>query len=269
VTRLVQVELVKLRTVSTLQLFAALAVALTLAGAITTLTSADFDRAEPIKSGQHFRLLGEPPPSAASANRQDAREAIAAWSWLPFVTLALGIIATGSERQHRTIADSARAVPRRWRLLAAKGIACGALAVALALIALAVNQAVALPWLDAESVSPHLSAVDWLLLVLGGVTASALTAVIGVAIGAFTPYPVTGITLALLFVLLLEPAVATRSEVVAEWLPGQTMAAAFKGFADLPGESVLPQGVGIAALGAWTGLAFALGGRYLERRDLV
>jgi len=46
--------------------------------------------------------LGEPAPPASARNRDDARDVALAWALVPLIALALGVVAAGVERQHRT-----------------------------------------------------------------------------------------------------------------------------------------------------------------------
>jgi hypothetical protein len=267
--RLVRVELLKLTTTWTLQRFVALTVVLAIFATAGAIASADFDRPEPVRSGASFRVLGKPASAASARNRGDARDVALAWGLVPLIALALGIVAAGSERQHRTLAASALAVPRRRRLLLAKVLAVLPVAAGLTLLALALNQAIAIPWLAGQDVSAGLSAGTWALLIAGGLLASLGAAVLGVAIGIVFPFPATGIVVGVGFVLVIEPAIASRAADVAQFLPGEAMDALLRGLTATPTQVVLPQGAGAVVLVAWAALLFAAAARWLDRRDLA
>jgi hypothetical protein len=266
--RLVRVEVLKLTTVGTLQRFIALTVVLAIFATAGAIASADFDQPEPVRSGASFRVLGEPAPAASARIRADARDVALAWALVPLIVLTLGIVAAGLERQHRTLAASALAVPRRRRLLLAKVLALLPIATGLTLLALALNQAIAIPWLDGQGVSTELSAGTWVLLIAGGLLASLAAAGLGVAIGIVFPFPATGIVIGIGFLLVIEPAIASRAEDVAQFLPGAAIDALLRGLTATSSQVVLPQGIGALVLLAWAGALFAAAARWLDGRDL-
>ena len=218
--RLIRVERLKLTTVGIVQRFVALTVVLAVFATAGAIASADFQAPEPVRSGETFRVLGPPAPAAAARNRADARDVALAWTLVPLIAFALGVVASGIERQHRTLAASVLAVPIRRRLLLAKALAVLPLAAALLALALVINLAIAIPWLDGQGVSAELSAGTWAQLLAGGLLATLAAAVLGVAVGIVFPFPATGIVVGIGFLLVIEPAIANRAEDVAQFFPG-------------------------------------------------
>ncbi len=66
--------------------------------------------------------------------------------------LLLGILGTAGEFRHQTITSTLLAAPRRGRLVTAKVLVHAGLGAALAVVASAVNQAVAIPWLSYQDI---------------------------------------------------------------------------------------------------------------------
>lgn len=188
---------------------------------------------------------------------------------VPLVVLALGIVAGGVERQHRTLPSSVLAVPRRGRLVLGKVLAVAPVGMVLTLAGLAIDLAVALPWLHGKGVSVELGATTWLLVVAGARLCALAATALGVAVGLLTPFPATGIVLAIGFVIVVEPIVVSRAHVVAEFLPGYAMDAAMRGLSTIGHHDVLPQAAGALVLAAWTAALLAGATRWLVRRDLV
>jgi ABC-2 type transport system permease protein len=267
--RLVAVELLKLRTVGTLSRFVALALVLVLAATLSAMASADFDRPPPVRSGAGFRVHGPAAAEAAVSNRDDARKVALGWTLVPLLALALGVVAAGGERQHRTLPTAVLAVPRRGRLVTAKVLACLPLAAGMVVLGLAVDLVLAVPWLDSQGASADLSATTWALVVAGGLLAALGAAALGVAIGFLTPFPATGIVFGVGFVLVVEPVVASRAPDLALFLPGYAMAALVRGLTTTAHDEVLPQAVGALVLAVWVCLLLAAATRWLTRRDLV
>jgi hypothetical protein len=142
-------------------------------------------------------------------------------------------------------------------------------ALAIALAALALDVALTGSWLRQNDLSAGIGAGEWARIVLGGLTGTALAATAGVAVGVFVTAPATGIVGGLAAILVAEPVLASRSEVLAQWLPGHALDACFAGFASFATSAVLPQGIGLVALAGWTLLASALAVATLDRRDVV
>jgi len=119
------------------------------------------------------------------------------------------------------------------------------------------NQAIAIPWLDGQGVPTELSPGTWALVFAGGLLASLAAVVLGVAIGIVLPFPATGIVVGIGFLLVIEPAIAGRSEDAAQFLSGRAIDALLRGLTATPNQVVLPQGVGAVVLVAWAALLFA------------
>jgi ABC-type transport system involved in multi-copper enzyme maturation permease subunit len=116
----------------------------------------------------------------------------------------LGAIAITGEIRHGTIRPTFLATPRRARVLAAKttivaltGLAIGALATALAAGAGTL-------FMHFRNITVNVHAGDYALLVLGGATAAALWAVIGLGIGAVVRNQVPAIVGMFVWVLFVE-----------------------------------------------------------------
>ena len=87
--------------------------------------------------------------------------------------LLLGILGTAGEFRHQTITSTLLAAPRRSRLVTAKVLVHAGLGAALAVVASAVNQAVAIPWLSYQDI-PFGGPMDMTRVLVGGVAAAAL-----------------------------------------------------------------------------------------------
>jgi hypothetical protein len=269
VKRRVRVERLKLQSLGTTRTVALVALLLVLGGTANALASIDLGRPAPALKGEGFRVLGQTAPTGAAAIRADVHRALGTWALAAFVAFSLGLLACAIERQHRTLAASLLGVPRRRELLAAKVGAVVPYALAIALAALALDVALTGSWLRQNDVSTGIGAGEWARIVLGGLTGTALAATAGVAVGVFVTAPATGIVGGLAAILVAEPVLASRSEALAQWLPGHALDACFAGFASFATSDVLPQGIGLAALAGWTLLATALAVATLDRRDVV
>jgi ABC-2 type transport system permease protein len=175
----------------------------------------------------------------------DKQEAIAG---LPIVVLLFGLVGAAGEYRHRTAAPAALAAGRDRALLllartgayALTGVAVGALMVAVALV-------LGLPLLAAHP-EPGLGSHNVALVVGGSLLAAALSAIIGVAVGALVRNQVAGVVGALILAFVVSPLIAVIDETAVEFTP---FGAAFALAGD-PQAGTLSWGGDALLLVAWT-----------------
>jgi ABC-2 type transport system permease protein len=175
----------------------------------------------------------------------DKQEAIAG---LPIVVLLFGLVGAAGEYRHRTAAPAALAAGRDRALLllartgayALTGVAVGALMVAVAL-------GLGLPLLAAHP-EPGLGSHNVALVVGGSLIAAALSAIMGVAVGALVRNQVAGVVGALILAFVVSPLIAVIDETAVEFTP---FGAAFALAGD-PQAGTLSWGGDALLLVAWT-----------------
>jgi ABC-2 type transport system permease protein len=131
----------------------------------------------------------------------DKRAAIAGF---PILLMLLGIVGAAGEYRHRTAAPAALAAGRdRGQVLAGRAAAYALTGAAVATLALAVTFAIGIPLLGEEP-GPALDGGDLVLIGAGSVLAAAISAIMGVAVGALARNQVAAVigTLLLLFVAM-------------------------------------------------------------------
>jgi ABC-2 type transport system permease protein len=221
-TALIRGELIKTTTTRTLLGYAVTGVVLAIASVvIVTQFSGDLDTVS------------------------DKQEAIAG---LPIVVLLFGLVGAAGEYRHRTAAPAALVAGRNRALLllaragayAITGVAVGALMVAVALV-------LGLPLLAAHP-EPGLGSHDVALVVGGSLIAAALSAIMGVAVGAIVRNQVAGVVGALILAFVVSPLIATIDETAVELTP---FGAAFALAGD-PQAGTLSWGGDALVLAAWT-----------------
>ena len=175
----------------------------------------------------------------------DTQEAIAG---LPIVVLLFGLVGATGEYRHRTAAPAALAAGRDRALLllarigayALTGVAVGALMVAVALV-------LGLPLLAAHP-EPGLGSHNVALVVGGSLLAAALSAIIGVAVGALVRNQVAGVVGVLILAFVVSPLIANIDQTAVEFTP---FGAAFALAGD-PQAGTLSWGGDALLLVAWT-----------------
>jgi ABC-2 type transport system permease protein len=125
----------------------------------------------------------------------------------PLLALLVGIVSATVEWRHGTITRTFLVTPRRWRVLAAKGMHASAVGVTLAAIGVGVALAVAIPILSNDDVSFTLDAA--LLERIAEIAlASALWGALGVGLGALVQNQTGAVVGAVIFLTLVESLVA-------------------------------------------------------------
>jgi ABC-2 type transport system permease protein len=248
-TRLVQAELLKLRTTRTARTLLALAAAGTAA-----LTA--------------FVLLLAGRPGQPELGEDALRQLVLVPAQpLTLAALVLGILGMAGEFRHGTATSTFLVTPVRGRVVAAKLAAAAATGLAMALVASAAVLAVGLPWLKARGIEVTVADAGLLARVAGLAVAVALFAVLGVGLAAVLRNQVAAVIVGLLWwsqgvegilvAVLHQPGLE-------RWLPRGAASAL-----TAPGDATLPIWAGGLVFAAY-GLVLALaGGRLVTRRDLT
>jgi ABC-2 type transport system permease protein len=181
--------------------------------------------------------------------------------------LILGIIGMTQEYRHKTATPTFLTTPRRGRVVIAKLVAYGLVAIPFALAIIATDVLVASVYAGARGDAPSLSA-DNLRVLAGAGTALVIYAVMGVGIGALLRNQVAAVVGALVYLYVVEPIISSipATAPAFKWLPGgavQAMTATFQG------PELLQPWQGALVLLGYGLLAAVLGTFLAVRRDIV
>jgi ABC-2 type transport system permease protein len=246
-TRLVNAELLKLRTVRT----TAVVLALTVATTALIMTAV-------------MLIAGRPGQPAVDAGVLPDLVVVAKGPLVIFA-LILGVLGMSGEFRFGTATPTFLVTPNRGRVVAAKVIANALAGAALAAVSALVALAMGLPWLRAKGVAVGIFDADVGARLLGLAATSALHAVLGVGLAALVRNQIVAVAAGLLWMRVedLLPAVLNRPG-LGRWLP-EGAAAALTG----PSAATLSMWAGGLLFAAY-GLALALiGTRLVVRRDLT
>ena len=181
--------------------------------------------------------------------------------------LILGIIGMTQEYRHKTAVPTFLTTPHRGRVVIAKLLAYGVVAVPFALLVLAVNVLVVMVYAGARGDAPSLTG-DNLRVVLSAGLVIVMFTIVGVGVGALLRNQVGAIVGALVYLYVVEPLVANIGAIQAayKWMPGGAVQAITTDF-DAP-DLLEPWQGGLLLLGY--GLVAAILGTFLAvRRDIV
>ena len=196
------------------------------------------------------------------------RDVLASALFAGFVAFLVGVTSVTAEWRHGTITRTFLVMPRRERVLVAKGLAVLVLGIVLAALAIGIVLAVAVSWVSVEGESFPVDG-DVLARVGRIVLAAGLWGALGVGVGAVIQSQTPALIVAILWILLVEALIQALLgladlEVVAEFLPGQALGA-FDGGVE---GGLRPWVGGVVGLG-WVLAIGALGYVRMERRDIT
>jgi len=180
----------------------------------------------------------------------------------------LGAMSMTSEIRHGTIRSTFLVTPRRARVIAAKILASMVFGAGLGLIAAAVAVGVGSAALGARGIESRLDRGAYALFLVGGATAAALWAAIGVGLGAIIRNQVptlVGICAWLLFVEGLLLGDVADVAAVGRFGPGAAAAA----ISGQDPDKLLAPGVGLVVLALYAAAAALAGSLATARRDVV
>ena len=181
-----------------------------------------------------------------------------------FLFIALGAVAAAGEFRHGTAIPTFLATPRRWRVLIHKLAAHAALGAAIAAGCVAVEMAIALPWIDAQGTGVPPWSATVLEPAIGSVLSGAAYCALGVAVGILVRNQIVAVGVTLGWFAVAEGALATFAPDISRYLPGGL----FSG-ADNPAAHLLPLPVAAAVLAAYVAGLSVLAARTTLRHDVA
>src|SRR4051812_10567734 len=152
-----------------------------------------------------------------------------------FLFIALGAVGAAGEFRHGTAVPTFLATPARWRVLVAKLAAHLGLGAIVAAACVAVETAIALPWIDAQGTGVTPWSATVLEPAIGSILSGAAYCSLGVAVGMLVRNQIVALAVTLGWFAVAEAALATFTPAVSRFLPGGL----FSG-ADNPAAHLLP-----------------------------
>jgi ABC-2 type transport system permease protein len=180
---LVAAELLKLRTTRTLWGLSLLALLLVGGGTVLQLALGDSDSPDELRS------------------------VLSNASGTGLIAVLLGVIATAGEYRHGTIGATFLVTPKRERVLLAKALAHGLVALGLGLAGAVLVTVLTLSWLG--GVSPELSTGDVALIMGGSVAGTCISGIFGVGLGALLRNQVAAVIVLVVALFVVDPAAAS------------------------------------------------------------
>lgn len=186
------------------------------------------------------------------------------------LAIILGITIVTTEFRHGTITPALLTEPRRERVVGAKALVGGLVALLFAVLALAVIVLVGVPWLSIVGADIHLGDGDVGIRAAQLLLSGALWALMGVAIGAAVQSQVAALVGTLIWIFVVETLLVgvfglLDVDGLAPYLPFQALDAAD----GTGGEDLLSYWAGVGVSLGWVAVLGAAGTERLRRRDIT
>ena len=210
--------------------------------------------------------------SNAVKNANDVPDIFATANGALLFVIVLGILGVTTEYRYQTITPTMLATPSRWALVTAKFVTYALVGFAYGVACIAVQLAIAVPWLSAKNITFDLGRSDLQHTILSLPAVFVLFAIIGVGIGALMRNQVLALTLSLVFLLVIQNLVAAIPGVLHAWnyLPaGATTAILYPHDRTGPGGIETSAATGFVVLLLWAVIPVALGAAVSMNRDIT
>ena len=198
---------------------------------------------------------------AASAT---IRHALSAGRDFMILFVALGAVGAAGEFRHGTAIPTFLATPLRRRVVTAKLATYLTLGLLVALVATALQLAIALPWLAADDHAIAPWSPDIISPVIANLVAGACYSALGVGIGLLVRNQLVALIVAIGWFTIAESALAILAPGISRFLPG----GAFSGV-DTDGLDLLPLYAAVPLLAAYVATVSLLALRTTLRRDIA
>jgi ABC-2 type transport system permease protein len=195
------------------------------------------------------------------------RNVMAAASSGGVLMLVIGILMTAGEFRHNTITSTLLVTPDRKRVVGAKLAASGIVGVAIGVVASLLTLAIALPWLAQRDVALGAHGTDILVVLAGGIAATALGALMGVGLGALMPNQTVAVTATLVWVFVVETLLGSFASGIGRFFPGA--AASAMSSVSPPSGDALPFWIAALLFAGYALVVAEAGTRLIVHRDIA
>lgn len=218
-------------------------------------------------------VVGQLAPSSGARSESQVPAVFTGAGIAYIVVFVLGVLGVTTEFRYQTITPTLLTTPSRWTVVGAKMLAYLLIGVAYALVCTGVMLAVAVPWLATLGVTVQFG--SWAVWhAIGGVfLVVALFGIIGLGFGALVRNQIVGVTVGVIWLLILNNVVAVIPgvRVVYPYTPGGGVASIFASADSAPPDGVhlLPFGGGVGVLLAYAIVPAVLGAALTLNRDIT
>src|SRR5919198_3771837 len=161
--------------------------------------------------------IGSLASSAGVRSESDVPDLFANANGALISVFILGVLGITTEFRHQTITPTVLATPSRWAVVSAKMISYAVVGVIYSLLCIALQLAIALPWLSAKDIDFSLRDADLRRALFGLPVVFLLFAIVGIGAGTLLRNQIVAITVGLIFLLVVQNIVGAIPHVKQAW----------------------------------------------------
>lgn len=190
------------------------------------------------------------------------------------LVFVLGVLGVTTEFRYQTITPTVLQTPSRWAVVTAKMITYALLGIVYALVSVAVQLAVAVPWLSAKNIDVDFGNSDVIHAIVGVFGVVALYGIVGLGVGALLRNQIVAVVVGIVFLLVIENVLLAIPGVRKAWpfTPGGASAGILHttGSTEVTdGVHVLSTGAGVVVLLLWAFIPAIIGAAFTLNRDIT
>ncbi len=190
------------------------------------------------------------------------------------VVFVLGVLGVTTEFRYQTITPTVLQTPSRWAIMTAKMITYALLGAAFAVVAVAVQLAVAAPWLSAKHIHVDYASGPVRHAIIGVFAVVALFGIVGLGFGALLRNQIVAVVVGILFLLVLENVLLAIPVVRKAWpyTPNGGIQAILHTTGStkvISGVHLLSTGAGVVVLLLWAFIPAIAGAAFTMNRDIT
>jgi hypothetical protein len=219
-------------------------------------------------------IVAQIAPSDGVRHSHQVPDMFASSSTVYIVVFVLGVLAVTTEFRYQTITPTVLQTPSRWAIMSAKMITYTIVGILYALVAVAVQLAVAVPWLNAKNIDIKFGSGDVQHAIIGSFGVVALFGIVGLGAGALMRNQIVAIVVGILFLLVLENVPLAIPGVRRVW--PYTPAGATQAILHTTGSThvtddvfLISTGAGVLVLVLWAVIPAIVGAAFTMNRDIT
>ena len=218
-------------------------------------------------------IVGQVAPHDGVRTAQDVPDMFASSSTAYLVVFVLGVLGVTTEFRYQTITPTVLQTPSRWAIVTAKMITYAILGVAYALVAVAVQIAVAVPWLSSKDVDVDFGNTQVRHAIVGVFAVVALFGIVGLGVGALLRNQIVAVVVGIIFMLVIQNVLVAIPVVKHVWpyMPGVAGDAILHTTGDntVNGVHMLSTWAGVVVLLLWSFIPAIVGAAFSMNRDIT
>lgn len=189
------------------------------------------------------------------------------------VVFVLGVLGVTTEFRYQTITPTVLQTPSRWTIVTAKMITYAILGVFYAIVAVAVQLAVAVPWLSTKHVDVRFGDGNVQHAIIGVFGVVALFGIVGLGVGALLRNQIVAVVVGIIFLLVLQNVLLAIPVVkhAYPYMPGGATNAILHttGDSTVNGVHLLSTAGGVIVLLLWAFVPAVVGAAFSMNRDIT